>query len=362
MGKCCNEHHEEKCKNNHEPRKVIIYSGPNLPCTGINTCDDDETFIKKINTKICELIQTIHDLTSTTTTTISPTTTSTTTAIPQSLILTFDDIANADLMIGGSSSDVSLWNTFFDLPTYGNPFTSVSVVGNEVNLIGSLSLVIKNDLFDAIVYGENVISIIDTLGCITSVGFNGCGYKTNNGLKNCTYLSLPNVVDADDWAFSGIGLGIIGNVILNLPNLVTAGESCFSAIQTMLNCSLPSLVSAGNYCFNSNDHCITIDLPLLQTAGNNAFFSNLLVERFDFPFLASIGDYGFGGCLALNYLNLSSCTTLGTSVLDNFVFQAIWNNIITLTIPSALMTCNTGNPDGDIVYLQTYNTVIIITV
>jgi hypothetical protein len=44
------------------------------------------------------------------------------------------------------------------------------------------------------------------------------------------------------------------------------------------------------------------------------------------------------------------------------VFDGIIGNIITLTVPLALMTCNGGNPDGDIQYLQANNTVTIITV
>jgi hypothetical protein len=53
---------------------------------------------------------------------------------------------------------------------------------------------------------------------------------------------------------------------------------------------------------------------------------------------------------------------LGASVLDNNVFATITGNNITLTVPSALMTCNGGNPDGDIQYLQANNTVTIITI
>jgi len=44
----------------------------------------------------------------------------------------------------------------------------------------------------------------------------------------------------------------------------------------------------------------------------------------------------------------------------DYVFTNIAGQTITLTIPSALMTCNGGNPDGDIQYLQANNTVTII--
>ncbi len=44
------------------------------------------------------------------------------------------------------------------------------------------------------------------------------------------------------------------------------------------------------------------------------------------------------------------------------VFGGFTGQSITLTIPAALMTCNGGNPDGDIAYLQANNTVTIVTV
>jgi hypothetical protein len=53
---------------------------------------------------------------------------------------------------------------------------------------------------------------------------------------------------------------------------------------------------------------------------------------------------------------------MGGSVGNNDVFSNIINNLINLTIPLSLMTCNGGNPDGDIQTLQANNTVIITTV
>jgi hypothetical protein len=43
------------------------------------------------------------------------------------------------------------------------------------------------------------------------------------------------------------------------------------------------------------------------------------------------------------------------------MFYNISGETITLTVPSALMTCNSGNPDGDIQYLQANNTVTIFS-
>lgn len=47
----------------------MIYSGPNLSCVDIRTCDTITVAIERINTKLCELSEAIRNLTSTTTTT-----------------------------------------------------------------------------------------------------------------------------------------------------------------------------------------------------------------------------------------------------------------------------------------------------
>lgn len=66
----------------------ITYSGPNLPCTGINTCDTGTVAFEKIDEEICDLqtqitnLQTlVNSLTTTTTSTSTSSTTTTTTTI-----------------------------------------------------------------------------------------------------------------------------------------------------------------------------------------------------------------------------------------------------------------------------------------
>jgi hypothetical protein len=65
----------------------VSYSGPNLPCTSIVTCDSATVAFQKVDNEICTLksqiiaLQTLVDslTTTTTTTTVAPTTTTTTT-------------------------------------------------------------------------------------------------------------------------------------------------------------------------------------------------------------------------------------------------------------------------------------------
>jgi hypothetical protein len=229
----------------------------------------------------------------------------TTTTVPLAFRLLFDDIANANLLVGDASS-VEDWNTFFDLPTNGSPFTSVVIVGNEVQLIGGSGITLNNGFTNDL----SIISVIDEIGCIIST-VSQC-FESCNSL---TTIDLPALLIADDYSFGSCE----ALTSINLPLLTTAGGSCFEYCTSLTSISLPSLLVA-------------------TTVG----------------FLE--------GCTSLTSINLPSCTNLGDSVGDNNVFLSITGNTITLIVPSALMTCNTGNPDGDIQYLQANNTVTVITV
>lgn len=48
----------------------MIYSGANLPCTGVQTCDSITVAIQKIDEAICVLAAAIANLTTTTSTTL----------------------------------------------------------------------------------------------------------------------------------------------------------------------------------------------------------------------------------------------------------------------------------------------------
>lgn len=50
----------------------LTYNGPNLPCTGIHTCDTLTVSLQKIDQQICLLITALYNLTTTTTSTTSP--------------------------------------------------------------------------------------------------------------------------------------------------------------------------------------------------------------------------------------------------------------------------------------------------
>lgn len=51
----------------------LIYDGPNLPCSGIRTCNTLTVALQKIDEKLCILAQEMYDSTTTTTTTMTET-------------------------------------------------------------------------------------------------------------------------------------------------------------------------------------------------------------------------------------------------------------------------------------------------
>ena len=214
--------------------------------------------------------------------------------VAEGLELTFDDIANVPV---ADASSVSDWNTFFDLPTNGIPFTSVVVDGNKVTLIGGADITTKYGLFDFDSAGIGLVSVVDQTNCITVLGGDTFGGNEDLGCPLLEYVILNGVVNFLSY----------GGDFLNCRSLKT--------IELKNATSIPSIT-------------------FMVTSGSASYES----------------------------INIQSCISLGLNVFDNAVYDGITGQTITLTIPSALITCNGGNPDGDIQYLQANNTVTIVTV
>lgn len=88
---CCNQPNYapvDPCNVPCTPTDNVCYSGPNLSCTGIHTCNTVTVSLQKIDEEVCDLqsqitaLQTlVNSLTTTTTTTSTSSTTTTTTTI-----------------------------------------------------------------------------------------------------------------------------------------------------------------------------------------------------------------------------------------------------------------------------------------
>lgn len=224
--------------------------------------------------------------------------------------LMFTNISFANTLVG-DATNVNDWNTYLDLPTLGIPFTSVQVTGNEVSLRGGSGITLKTNAFAVILVEDPsyLISVNDETEVIKELQNNVFGRQ----------LLLTTI---------------------SLPQLVTAGNTFFITCQSLTNVFLPQLVTAGTNCFRSCFSLTNISLPQITTLGASYFMNST----------------------ALTNVSLPLCTNLGGTVGNNNVFFNIIGNTIELTVPAALMTCNGGNPDGDIQYLQANNTVTITTI
>ncbi len=287
------------------------------------------------------------------------------------LSLTWDNIANVPV---ANTNSVADWNTFFDLPVNGTPFTSVVVTGNEVNLIGGSGITIKTSLFSA---NLHLTGINDNGNCVIAI--------QDEAFYNCSGL---NSVLLDGVVTMGLNCftECYNVIVWSFQSLVSAGDGCFYYCSGGTTFNFPVLTTAGAYCFGYCSGAPQIYAPLLQHADDGCFYGCSSSLGFEYPDLIYAGyacfgecsastyfkfislpvvstyDFCFINCIAANEFVLSSCTNLGSSVGDNENFSGIAGQVITLTIPAALMTCNGGSPDGDIQYLQANNTVTIIQV
>ena len=280
--------------------------------------------------------------------TVTPTMTPTPLPITGPLSLTFEDISYADLLVG-DSSNVNDWNTFFDLPNYGTPFSSVDVSGNTVNLTSNGYISLRNDIF---INYYHLVSINDG-GLINSVNgrcFLGCNLLTSIVLPNLTTIN-------GELNFTNMML--INN--LDFPNLkVINGNNTFESNFNLTGFTAPNLINInGQSSFRNCDLLTVIELPKLIYLKSFSFVYCDNLSSVILPLVESIGIGCFFSATSLTLIDIPSCLFLGNSVDDNTVFNHIVGNTIVLNVNPTLLTCNNGNPDGDIQYLQNNNTVII---
>jgi hypothetical protein len=264
--------------------------------------------------------------------------------------LTFDDIANVPV---ADASSVSDWNTFFDLPTYGNPFTSVVVDGDKVVLIGGSEITIKEGLFAGVV-GEtenyHLISIVD-FGCVEIL--EDSAFSKQYIMQE---VVLPTVHTIGYESLQDLTIA----TVVSLPLLEQAGDYAMAFCNNIESINMPLLVSAGYGCFADYHICNSVNLPNLVTAGEECFQNMYMISSIELPQLTTIGNSGFVELNNISTLTLPSLSSMGNTTGNNHVFLNTTGQTITLTVPAALMTCNGGNPDGDIQYLQANNTVTIV--
>ncbi len=114
--------------------------------------------------------------------------------------------------------------------------------------------------------------------------------------------------------------------------------------------------------FNSLALLEEVNINSVTNIGNYAFYDVPSLSIIRCWMADVINDNSFAGLSILSILEFHSYQYFGNSTGEDGVFGSLSGQTITLTIPAALMTCNGGNPDGDIQYLTSSNTVTIVTV
>lgn len=285
--------------------------------------------------------------------------------------ITFDNLSSANDLISANAGNVENWNTFFDLPNYGNKFTSVASNFNTIRLYGASNIAIKVDLFNSL--GSSIIAINDPLGCITEIG--ASGFNGSFSGSNIELFNLNSIITADTNSFHSAFSQASSLNEVSFTALTTVFYSAFySAFYStgLVSLSFPSLTTIEDNGFTEAFYACaslaSISFPVLDSIGNSCFsmaFAYTIIDTLSFPVLTFIGDNAFSAAIydsSVESIEIPSCTSLGSSTGDDGVFEAISGFSLSLTVPAALMSCNSGNPDGDIQYLQANNTVTVVTV
>jgi hypothetical protein len=302
---------------------------------------------------------------------------------PNALRLFFVDLEEVNTAVG-DITNVNDWNDFFDLPAFGNPFKSVEIFGSEVRLYGGSDITLQYGLFGFTSYrmSQNIFKVIDDAGCVISIedaAFDDC-----HNLREVSFPEVTEVTYVDYYGAFGYcdnlktaylpklkqlggsgpfyGCDILKNLTLAFNEITQLGDDVFDSCYSLTSLSFPNLMFMGDGVFNGCSSLTSLNLPSLQAAGDYSFGGVSSLIEINLPSLTYIGNLGFYGCNSLATISLPSCINLGATVADNSVFTYITGHNITLTVPAALMTCNAGQPDGDIQYLQANNTVTVITV
>ena len=172
--------------------------------------------------------------------------------------------------------------------------------------------------------------------------------------------SFPNVIYVGDDCFEDCG----GALSFNFPSLITAADYAFQNCTDTTIFNMPSLINIGKFTFVNCTNILSFSFPSAVNVNDFGFFFCPNTISFNLPLVTNVGSHAFSNCTSSTTFNLNSIVWIGEedcSVI-NGVFNGIIGNTITLTVPTAIMTCDSGFPDADIVGLQSNNTVTVITV
>ena len=175
------------------------------------------------------------------------------------------------------------------------------------------------------------------------------------GCSSIETITLSNITNIPAFTF----FNCVSLTTINIPQVTTLSEACFSGCTLLPSINLPAVTDVGQAVFSNCSALTSVSLINAETFGNNSFKNCLSLPSISLPSATSIDAYSFFNCDSLTSINLPACTNLGGTTGDDNVFTLISGNTITATFNVAVSINNSGNPDGDIQYLQSFNTTSI---
>jgi len=189
--------------------------------------------------------------------------TSTTTAIPLSVDIYFIPTADPIVDVGSNVSD---WNTFFDLPANGNPFTSINfdIINNIVHLFGGSHIYIRTEIFSSFL--TDLLRIVDTSFAIESG--QSTALQNNTNLNNLTLFGATSIP-------SNFASGCVLLDTINLPLVTDIGPSAFANCTSMTSVYLDSCTDLGSstgddgvfFGISGNNIQLTVPIALMTING-----------------------------------------------------------------------------------------------
>jgi hypothetical protein len=291
-----------------------------------------------------------------------------------SIMLAFDSLASIASLVP-TYTNVANWNTFFDLPTNGDVFTSVKVISPDSTFPGDFpvvilrgggaNLVIKPSLFENVAGLRYFYDDSARTQAIGNSSFKNSGLRFissyaktigNNAFQGCSYFNFiysyalganfQYITSIGDYAFEGTGS--------LYPTYFDVYNNTYGSFYA------PLVTSIGQYCFANSQSFYEYTFDKLLTVPQYAFQNSTKAQIITLPFAYSVGDGAFAGCTDLREINIKWCDKLGSTTGDNGVFAGITNNAFTLYIQQELFTVNGGLPDGDLAYLQNNNIIVTL--
>lgn len=139
----------------------------------------------------------------------------------------------------------------------------------------------------------------------------------------------------------------------------------FLTLLRKLSISVGCSVTLGHSAF-ADTYATSFNIENIKSIGANVFGQSVVgvspIMSFTLKGISTLPSSTFSNQPHIVSLDIPDVINLGETTGDDGVFASISGESIFLRIKSSLMTCNGGDPDGDIQSLQSNNIVTIATV